>query len=62
MAAYRLGDGSVAAVPAIGAVLAEAAEGSVDYVGFYLLEFVVAESEALHGAWGEVLDDYVGFF
>ncbi len=61
MAAHRLGDGGVGAVAAVGAGLAESAEGGVYYPGVPFFEGGVAEAEAFHGAWAEVLDDYVAF-
>ena len=60
VAAHGLGDGGVSGAAGVGAVLAEAREGGVDYLGVGLLEDVVPEAEALHGARGEVLHHDVG--
>jgi len=56
VAAEGLGDGCVARVAPVWACLSESAEGGVDDVRFELLQLLVAEAEALHGACGEVLD------
>ncbi len=61
MAAEGLGDRCVARVAPVWACLSESAEGGVDDVWLELLQLLVAEAEALHGAGGEVLDYDVGF-